>query len=182
MPKLVVCLVGMPGAGKSTIANGLAALGYHTVNMGDSIRAEAKRRRIKPNGENLGKIMLELRSQNGPGAVACLIKPQVVGSQASTVIVDGIRSNAEIEILQEYGNVKILAIHASQNTRFGFLTKRNRSDDPQNPQMLYERDHREMGVGISDSIALADESISNNDLSIEDLIAIAANTIKRWES
>ena len=68
--KLVVCLTGMPGAGKSTIVSKLKEQGYETFNLGDGVRAEAKRQNLDPTGENLGKMMLELRKKNGPGAVA----------------------------------------------------------------------------------------------------------------
>ena len=33
----------MPGAGKSTIAEGLKLKGYDIVNMGNAVRAEAKK-------------------------------------------------------------------------------------------------------------------------------------------
>ncbi|MXX21465.1 MAG: AAA family ATPase [Cenarchaeum sp. SB0661_bin_35] len=179
--KLIVCLVGMPGAGKSTIASGLATLGHDIINMGDAIRAEAGRRRAKPTSKNLGIIMMEMRSQYGPGAVAYLIKPQVMRARSDVIIVDGVRSTDEIKVLRECGVVRVLAIHASQDKRFVFLKKRRRSDDPENLQMLQDRDRREMGVGISDPIALADESISNNSLNKDALISAAAETIQRWK-
>ena len=43
-----------------------------------------------------------------------------------------------------------------------------------------KRDSREMGVGMSDSIALADETISNNSLTIPQLIDSAYHIIKGW--
>ncbi|MBI2006050.1 MAG: AAA family ATPase, partial [Nitrosopumilales archaeon] len=63
MSKLIVCLTGMPGAGKSTIANGLKSKGFDVINMGDAVRAEAKKRNLEPTGKNLGKLMLELREK-----------------------------------------------------------------------------------------------------------------------
>ena len=70
MAKLIVCLTGMPGSGKSTIVSALKSKGIETLNLGDGVRAEAKRRNLEPSGENLGKIMLQLREKNGPGAIA----------------------------------------------------------------------------------------------------------------
>ena len=171
----------MPGAGKSTIAEGLKLKGYEIINMGDAVRAEAKNRNLEPNGENLGKLMLELREKNGPGAVANLIKPQIQNSQSDVIIIDGIRSNAEIQVLKNSGNIKILSIHASSDTRFDYLTNRGRSDDPENRETFEKRDDRELGVGISTSIALADETISNNNLTKEQLIETAYNTIQEWK-
>lgn len=180
MPKLIVCLTGMPGAGKSTIAAGLEKKGFASINMGDAVRAEARRRNIEPSGQNLGKLMLELREKNGQGAVAELIKDSILDSKSDAVVIDGVRSNAEIEVLKKLARVRILAIHASTDTRFSFLSLRKRSDDPSDRKMFDDRDSREIGVGISASIALADETISNNNLTIEQLIETAYEIITKW--
>lgn len=170
----------MPGAGKSTIADGLKSKGYDVINMGNVVRAEAKNRNLEPTGSNLGKLMIELREKNGQGAIAELVVPQIENTESKVVIIDGIRSNAEIEVLRKHGTVKLLAIHASTNTRFGFLKNRGRSDDPQTKENFEERDNREIGVGISNSIALSDETISNNNLTKDELIDYSFKIIEGW--
>ena len=159
--KLLVCLTGMPGAGKSTIAEGLKPKGYEIINLGNAVREEAKKRNLDPTRENLGKLMLELRENNGAVAIAELAKPIIESSNANVLLIDGVRSNDEIQVLRKLGTVKLLAIHASTDTRFNFLQKRGRSDDPQTKEHFNERDNRELGVGISNSIALSDFAISN---------------------
>jgi dephospho-CoA kinase len=171
----------MPGAGKSTIANGLKSKNFKIINMGDAVREEAKKLNLEPTGQNLGKLMLELREKNGPGAVAELIRDKIKNSVSNVVIIDGIRSNEEIEVLRKIGIVKLLSIHASTDTRYSFLSDRGRSDDPQNRENFNERDTREIGVGISTPIALADESISNNNLTIDELIENAYKIIQGWQ-
>jgi dephospho-CoA kinase len=170
----------MPGAGKSTIADGLKSKGYEIINMGNAVRNEAKRRNLEPTGPNLGKLMLELREKNGPGAVAELVKPEIENSKSNVIIIDGIRSSPEIEVLKNYGKVKLLAIHASTDTRFGFLQNRGRSDDPKTKENFEERDTRELGVGISNPIALSDDAISNNNLTKEELIDLSFKKIEEW--
>ena len=170
----------MPGAGKSTIAEGLKPKGYDIVNMGNAVREEAKKRNLESTSSNLGKLMLELREKNGPGAIAELIKPQIESSTANVILIDGVRSNDEIQVLRKFGNVKLLAIHASTDTRFDFLQKRGRSDDPQTKDNFDERDNRELGVGISNSIALSDYAISNIDLTKDELIESAFTIIQSW--
>lgn len=172
----------MPGAGKSTITNGLKSKGFDVINMGDAVRVEAQKRKLEPTGSNLGKLMLELRKKNGSGAIAELITEQIIKSKSLVVVIDGVRSNAEVDVLRKIGTVKLLAIHASTHTRYSFLTRRGRSDDPQNRETFDERDSREIGVGVSDSIALADESISNNNMTIDELIDTAHKIIKGWLS
>jgi dephospho-CoA kinase len=170
----------MPGAGKSTIADGLKSKGYEIVNMGNAVREEAKKRNLESSRENLGKLMLELREKNGPGAIAELIKPEIESSSSNVILVDGVRSNDEIQVLKKFGNVKLLAIHASTGTRFDFLQKRGRSDDPQTQEHFEERDNRELGVGISNSIALSDYAISNIGLSKDELIESGFRVIQSW--
>ncbi len=170
----------MPGAGKSTIAEGLKLKGYDTINMGNAVRVEAKKRNLDPTGSNLGNLMLELREKNGPGAVAELVIPEIENSKSNVIIIDGVRSNAEINVLKKYGNVKLLAIHASTDKRFEFLQQRGRSDDPKTKENFEERDTRELGVGISNSIALSDDAITNNNKTKEELIEASFKKIQGW--
>ena len=180
MTKLLVCLTGMPGAGKSTIAEGLKPKGYEIINLGNAVREEAKKRNLDPTRENLGKLMLELRENNGAGAIAELVKPTIESSNANVLLIDGVRSNDEIKVLRKLGIVKLLAIHASTDTRFNFLQKRGRSDDPQTKEHFNERDDRELGVGVSNSIALSDFAISNIGLTKDELIKKSYDIIQRW--
>lgn len=170
----------MPGAGKSTIANGLKSKGYVVINMGNAVRKEAEKRNLEPSRSNLGKLMLELRKKNGAGAIVELVKPELESSTADVILIDGVRSNDEIQEFRKFGNVKLLAIHASTDTRFDFLQKRGRSDDPQTKEHFEERDNRELGVGISDSIALSDYAITNVGLTKDELIETSSKIIKSW--
>ena len=124
--------------------------------------------------------MLELREKNGPGAIAELVKPQIESSISDVILIDGVRSNDEIQVLRKFGTVKLLAIHASINTRFDFLQKRGRADDPQTIEHFEERDNRELGVGISNSIALSDYAISNVGLTKDELIESTYKIIQSW--
>ena len=170
----------MPGSGKSTIVSALKARGLEALNLGDGVRAEAKRRNIELSGDNLGKLMLELRDKNGPGAIAALLTEQIKNSSSKVIIVDGVRSIAEIEVLKTVGAVKLLSIEASADTRYKFLSARRRSDDPKTREKFEERDKRELGVGIGKSIAIADETISNNNLTLNELTECAYKIIEKW--
>tara|TARA_Y100001935_G_C17242574_1_gene476528 strand:+ start:435 stop:950 length:516 start_codon:yes stop_codon:yes gene_type:complete len=170
----------MPGAGKSTIALKLKEEGYETFSLGDGVRAEAKRQNLEPTGENLGKLMLELREKNGPGAIAELLKESIQESTHDIIIIDGIRSIHEINVLKKTGNVKLLAVNAAADTRFNFLRERKRSDDPLTREKFEERDNREIGVGLEKIIGLADESIDNNNVSINQMVGSAIKIFQKW--
>jgi dephospho-CoA kinase len=188
MPKrLIVCLTGMPGAGKSSVASFLKEKGFSVVTMGDVIREEASRQGLEPTDINLGKMMLKLRQDLGPGAVGQIVLQKLAreeeeeGSNSNNaVVIDGIRSIAEVEILKKAGHVRLLAIHASQDTRLKHLRKRGREDAPSDGEEFTGRDKRELSVGVSEAIALANEMISNNDLTLEQLKQRAYDIVKEW--
>jgi dephospho-CoA kinase len=179
--RLIVCLTGMPGAGKSSVASFLKEKGFEVVTMGDVVREEAERQGLEPTDINLGQMMLKLRQDLGPGAVGHIVLQKLARDGSSTnVVIDGIRSIAEVEVLKKVGHVRLLAIHASQDTRFKRLKQRGRADAPSNGNEFAGRDKRELSVGVSEAIALANEMISNNNLTLEQLKLRAYDIVKEW--
>jgi dephospho-CoA kinase len=160
--KTVIGITGMPGSGKETFREIAAELGVPLFVMGDEVRAEAKRRNLEPTPEKLGKIMLQIRAEEGPEVLAtrCTLKIKALNSQV--IMIDGIRSMDEArEFRKEFPNFRTVAIHASPKTRFHRLLKRCRSDDPKDWKTFIERDQRELRVGIGDVIASADYIVVN---------------------
>ena len=105
---------------------------------------------------------------------------EIRNDAAQNIVVDGIRSVPEVEILRTVGEVKLLAIHASANTRFDHLKKRARGDAPLSENDFGTRDKRELNVGISEAIAMSDEMLSNNNLTIEELKRNAFEIVQKW--
>jgi dephospho-CoA kinase len=152
----------MPGSGKDTVREIVGEFGLSLVVMGDEVRAEAKRRSLDPTPENLGKIMLQIRAEEGPGVLARRCIPKIKASNSQVIVIDGVRSMHEVrEFRKEFPNLRIVAIHASPKTRFHRLLKRGRSDDPKDWETFVERDQRELGVGIGEVIASADYMVVN---------------------
>ena len=172
----------MPGAGKSTVANMLKDKKFHVIIMGDVIREKAVEKKIEMNDENLGKLMRNLRQEYGNGIVAKLILQKIkeLDEGENFIVIDGIRSYEEFRILNDLDFVKLLAIHASSKTRFNHIKLRDRSDSPSTYEQFLQRDKREIDVGISEAIALADEIISNNELSIKEFQNNVEKTITKW--
>jgi dephospho-CoA kinase len=178
--RFIVCFTGMPGAGKSTAAAAATDLGFEIVIMGDGVRDETARRGLPLTDKKVGAVMIDLRRRNGMGAVAKLALPKIDALTNRRVAVDGVRNYEEVEAFREAGEVRVLAIHAAPDVRLGFLTVRKREDAPTSPDLFHARDEREISVGIGKVISLADEIVSNNDLTIEGLKEATRSVLSRW--
>lgn len=161
--KLVVGLTGMPGAGKSIVVDAARELGYTIIVMGDVIRVETANRGLELNPANIGKVMLELRAEGGNTIIADKSISKIEAQTSSKVLVDGLRSLFEVEAFKaRFPKFATVAVHASVKTRFERLKNRGRSDDSSAWQVFYERDMRELGVGLGNVIAMADYIIMND--------------------
>jgi dephospho-CoA kinase len=160
--KTVIGVTGMPGAGKDVAIDVFRELGFPIIVMGDEVRAEAKRRGLQPTPENVGKVMLQIRTEEGPEVLARRCIPKIKAANSPIIVIDGIRSMHEVqEYRKEFPKLKVMAVHTSPHTRFKRLTKRGRSDDPQDWTTFAERDQRELGVGLGEVVATADLMVIN---------------------
>ena len=176
----IVAVTGMPGAGKSTATKVLVQTGWSRVVMGDVIRAETKRRGLEPDAKNTGEVMKLLRKEGGQSAVADLCLRQMEEAGSENVVVDGIRSMTEVEAFRKRAAVLLVAVAASPSRRFELLRERGRKDDPLSYEMFAARDRRELDVGIGEAVALADETVSNQRRTPEELAADVAKLVERW--
>ncbi len=177
--KLVI-VSGMPGAGKTELATVFGNHGVPIVVMGDVIRREATRRGLSPNPANTRKIMLELRDEHGPGAVAEQCIKELKKADAPLVVIEGCRSIVEVEVFDRYADaVTTVSVHSSPRTRFARLVARGREDAPRSWDEFRERDLREISVGLGGVIAMSDIMIVNEG-SVEELRQVAEEIARRF--
>ena len=177
---LIVTITGMPGAGKSTAAQALVEKGWKRVIMGDVIREETRRRGLEPDAKNTGEVMKQLRLELGEAAVAELCLDEIRKAGSDRIVVDGIRSISEVETFRKFADVILIAVHASRRRRYALLKERGRKDDPLSYEVFLKREERELGVGIGDAIALADEIVSNEHTTPEKLAGEIAEAVDLW--
>ena len=167
MTRKLILITGMSGSGKTTLAKKFRARGFVTVTMGDVIRGLAREKELPPTPENLGRLATGIRKEGGDHAVAKLCVEKIIELPDDIVLVDGIRSIKEVEVFGDKFEAVLVAVFASQKTRYARLTARGRSDDPKELSTFKARDDRELGFSLSHAIALADY-IVRNDGSLDD--------------
>lgn len=162
--KLIIAFVGLPLSGKSTAARVAENIDFPVVVMGDIIRDEVVRQGLELNDSNAGKVATELREKEGMDAIARRCVPLIRAREESVIIIDGIRSDSEVEhFKQEFGqNFILINIQAERDERFDRSVKRERGDDIATIEELKSRDERELSWSMEKAIQRADLTIENN--------------------
>jgi dephospho-CoA kinase len=172
--KLIVT-VGMPGSGKDELIEVAHHIGLATLKMGDLVRDETRRRGLALNNANVGRIASEEREKHGPGVWAQRALPKLTETR---MLVDGCRSDSEVSVFRHnFGDLFVLGIFASPETRYDRLSARKRSDDV-DLQDFYDRDRRELKWGIGAAFALADGMLVNEG-SLDEFRRSARTTLER---
>jgi len=168
MTKKLILITGMPGSGKTTLANKFRVRGITVVSMGDVIRDLAREKDILPTPENLGRLATGIRKVGGDDAVTKLCVNSIEKIQDDVVIVDGIRSVREVEVFSQMFEVALVAVFADQKIRNARFMTRGRRDDPKDMATFKARDKRERSYSVESAIALADYTVLNEG-NLEDL-------------
>jgi dephospho-CoA kinase len=160
----VVGVVGLPASGKGEFSRIAAEMGIPVVVMGDMIRKALAEEGLDPTDENLGRMSASLRERLGRDAIAQLSIPEIEAQQSPVVLVDGIRSDAEVRRFREHFTEFVLVgVRSSFEVRFDRLRSRRRSDDPLKPEDLRLRDERELGWGLGEALTMAGFAIENEE-------------------
>jgi len=156
--KLIVT-VGMPGSGKDELIAVARSMGLATLKMGDLVRDETRRRGLAVTNANVARIASEEREKHGAGVWAQRALPKLTETR---MLVDGCRSDTEVTVFRHnFGDLFVLGIFASPETRHARMANRSRPDDAGGLQEFYDRDRRELKWGIGNAFSLADGMLVN---------------------
>ena len=125
--KLIVAIVGMPGAGKTEAASVFSSLGWHVIRFGQITLDEVKKRGMPVNEASERAIREEFRETYGMAAYAIVNQPTIDQSLATgPMAIDNLMSWSEYKVMKEkYGaQFFTLAIAASPATRYERLEGR----------------------------------------------------------
>ena len=158
----VIGIVGLPGSGKSEAAAVAREADIPVITMGDVIRAACRDRGLDP-ATHHGEVAKALREENGPGAIAERSLPMIEDAleDAETVVVEGIRSDVEVENFEDaFGEeFTLTSVEAPFDVREERIDARGRDDT--GAESLRERDERELGFGMGEAMERADVVVEN---------------------
>jgi len=160
----VIGVVGLPATGKGEFSRIAGELGIPVVVMGDVVRLEVRQQGLPLTDETMGRISGELREDYGRDALAKLSIPAIEATGADVVLVDGIRSDAEVVRFRElFEEFYLVAVESPFDLRMARIRNRGREDDIISVEDLTARDERELGWGLGEAILMADYSVVNDD-------------------
>ncbi len=158
----VLGVVGYPASGKGEFSRIAEENGIPVVVMGDIIRNRTKAAGLELTDENVGATARALRAELGMDAVAILTAEEVKRLDAKTVVIDGIRGDAEVTYFRSvFETFSLIFIKADFAIRLERMQTRNRSDDTATPETLAARDEREESFGLARAVSVADMTLVN---------------------
>ena len=155
----LIITTGMPGAGKEEFLLAASDSGFPFLRMGDIVREFHAKRSEEDKDLSVGQLANLDRQRYGFDIWARRAMEKMSGD---IFMIDGCRSMDEVRAYRNItDDVNIVAIYASPKTRYDRLVKRGRDDAPKNIEEFNERDSRELGWGLGETMALADRMIIN---------------------
>ncbi len=166
---MIVGLTGPNAAGKGRVAEILAGRGFEVISLSDIVREEARARGLPPVRETLIALGREIREREGPGALAERVLPRL----GDRVVVDSIRSPAEVAVLRRRRDFRLLGVDAPVELRWRRAVARARAGERPGLAEFRAREAEENrddpnSQQLARTLALADRVVVN-DGSLEDL-------------
>ena len=159
-----VAVVGMCGSGKSVLCDYFCELGWQKVYFGGVVVSQVKKAGQEVNEANERKMREDLRKQYGMGALAVLLKEEILEKlQTSNVVLDGLYSWSEYLILKELLGDRLIIVAVATNCGVRKARLANRPVRPLSSEDVDKRDKAEIENSEKGGpIAKADFYVTNN--------------------
>lgn len=161
----VIGIVGLQASGKTEVAKIMVRQGAERIRMGDIIWDEVRNRDLEVTGDKVGEVANKLREDEGPAVIArrCIPIIKELRSEVKAIIVDGIRSDSEVEVFKyAFGDkFSLISVESAEGTRYKRVKSRKREDDMRDIEDFRERDKRELEWGMGEAMEMADFKVIN---------------------
>ncbi|MCL5102065.1 MAG: AAA family ATPase [Candidatus Marsarchaeota archaeon] len=159
---MIICITGMPGAGKSLVGETLAKKGFKEVEMSACVKEKMAEAGIEINKDSIRDFSLNARKEYGNDIVAKWTIEKIHKLPHKDILIVGLRSADEAKYFKSLESVSIIAVIAPKMMRFERLKERQRADDPANYSDFEKREEKEKQFGISSALEHANFTIRNS--------------------
>jgi len=193
MIRKIIAIVGMPGSGKSEVADFFIRKGYHYLRLGQLTLDEIKKQGFEPTEANERIIREMFRRKHGMAVFAKLNFPKI-DELRDNVIVDGLYSWEEyLAFREKYQNFVCLAVWTSPKVRHQRLVERAKRHG-QDPNLKYRsfsleeatsRDRAEIEkLNKGGPIAMADFTVLNegSKKDLQEILKKIFKKINAWKN
>ena len=174
----IIGITGFRGSGKSLAASAARELKLPLLEMRTPVVALMRKRGMKVTNRSLRLFANQLREKMGMAASAKLAVAKIKSMKAwklkKAIVVNGVRSPAEIQEFRRHFKFKLIAITAPIRMRFRRILRRGRRDDPKRFKDFLWSERMELKWGLAKAVSSANHSVSNTrskDESVEKLKA-----------
>jgi len=164
MPR-VILVVGMPGSGKTLVAEIIQRnFNAKVIRSGDIIRKQIEREGLKYSPSADAAVAHWFHSYGRETLIVQQVYEQIKKSRMDLIIVEGFRNMNELEVLEDLLNHKISVIAVKTNARKRYLRelKRKRFSRGETIEYVKNRDISEKLHGIARIISKAKHKINND--------------------
>jgi adenylate kinase len=162
--KVLIALVGLPGAGKSEAAHFFKKRKLPVISFGKVINDYVDKNGLEHTDDVHKKIRTELRDKHGFKALAVLNEKKISKKleDNNIVVIDGLRSWEEYKYLKDSFSdvyIRIVALYADKSVRYDRIAKR----EYRNKLSGESRDEAEVvDTHMGSTVALCDYLVKNN--------------------
>ncbi|MCP4049717.1 MAG: AAA family ATPase [bacterium] len=163
---IYIGVIGTNGAGKTEICNFLSTRGFSIYSLSDIVRAEAVKKNLEPNRDNLVHIGTMLKSRLGDNILAKEVYAKAAKEEKNLAVFDSIRHIKEVAFLKTK-NIKFIGIDAPVEIRYERIKKRKKDTDNIDFETFKKHDEREnlgksAGQNILEALKECDSLIIND--------------------
>jgi dephospho-CoA kinase len=161
MKKIIICLTGMPGSGKSTVSDMLKDKGFAIIELSSQLKRLMNICGTPFNMQNREAFTVKLKKAFGRDILAKLSTEAVTRSKGN-VAISGVRNTAELAYIRTLNpNVAMIALSVPKNVRYDRIIRRKAGLKTSSYREFEWRDRRNVALGMLQVIRSADYTLPN---------------------
>ncbi len=156
-------LAGMPGSGKGEVAEVAKKRGIPVFSIGNIVREWFARKCPEKPASEMNEYSNKEKKEKGNIIWAKRLAEKLKNQnfKSKLIIIDGIRSPEEVDFFKTMFDFRVVAIIASEETRFKRNSVRGRADDSADFAAFKKRDETEISWGSEEVIQNSEYKIEN---------------------